>query len=64
MTPDPQLAVLAALTMAIGYTMLFSGLKKRALELKRRQAHLPLLRPHDRRSRLPEPLTDLVLFQH
>ncbi len=35
MTPDPELAVLAALTMAIGYTMVFSGLKKRALELKR-----------------------------
>ena len=62
MTLDPELAVLAALTMAIGYTMFFSGLKKRALELKRRQAHLPLLRPHDRRPRLPQPL-HLVLFQ-
>jgi hypothetical protein len=41
MTPDPELAVLAALTMAIGYTMLFSGLKKRALELKRGRRTCP-----------------------
>ena len=41
MTPDPQLDVLAALSMAIGYTMLFSGLKKRALELKRGKRTCP-----------------------
>jgi hypothetical protein len=35
MTPDPQILTLAALTMAIGYTMFFSGLKKNMLELKR-----------------------------
>ena len=38
---DPQIAVLAGLTMAIGYTMYFSGLKKHALELKRRQRICP-----------------------
>jgi hypothetical protein len=32
---DPQILVLAALTMAIGYTMLFSGVKKHVLELRR-----------------------------
>jgi hypothetical protein len=32
---EPQILILAALTMAIGYTMLFSGLKKHLLELKR-----------------------------
>jgi hypothetical protein len=41
MTPDPQLAVLAALTMAIGYTMVFSGLKKRSLELRRGRRRCP-----------------------
>jgi hypothetical protein len=41
MTPDPQLLVLAALTMAIGYTMVFSGLKKQVLELKRRARTCP-----------------------
>ncbi len=41
MTLDPQLATVAALTMAIGYTMFFAGLKKHALELKRRQRLCP-----------------------
>ncbi len=41
MTVDPQLAPVAALTTAIGYTMLTSGLKKRALELKRRRRICP-----------------------
>ena len=41
MTPDPELSVLAALTMAVGYTMFFSGLKKHALELKRRKRRCP-----------------------
>jgi hypothetical protein len=38
---DPQIAVLAALTMAIGYTMYFAGLKKHMLELKRRKRICP-----------------------
>ena len=43
MTPDPQIATPRRLTMAIGYTMFFAGLKKHALELKRRKPrHLPL----------------------
>jgi hypothetical protein len=41
MTRDPQIAILAALTMAIGYTMFFTGLKKQALELKRRKRICP-----------------------
>ena len=41
MTPDPQIALLAALTMAIGYTMFFTGLKKQALERKRRKRVCP-----------------------
>jgi hypothetical protein len=35
MSLDPQLWILSALTMAIGYTMFFSGLKKHMLELRR-----------------------------
>ena len=34
MTPDPQLAMLGALTMAVGFTMYYAGLKKNMLELK------------------------------
>ena len=41
MTLDPQIATVAALTMAIGYTMFFSGLTKHALELKRRRRICP-----------------------
>jgi hypothetical protein len=41
MTLDPQLATLAASTMAIGYTMYFTGLKKHALELKQRKRMCP-----------------------
>jgi hypothetical protein len=41
MTPDPQIATVAALTLAIGYTMFFTGLKKHALELKQRQRICP-----------------------
>jgi hypothetical protein len=41
MTRDPQIAILAALTMAIGYTMFFAGLKKQALERKRRKRVCP-----------------------
>jgi hypothetical protein len=40
MTVDPQLALLA-LTTAIGWTMLYSGLAKRMLEPKRRQRICP-----------------------
>ena len=41
MTLEPQIATVAALTMAIGYTMFLSGLKKHALELKRRRRICP-----------------------
>ena len=41
MTLDPQLAILAALTMAIGYTMFFSGLAKHMLERKTRRRICP-----------------------
>jgi hypothetical protein len=41
MTRDPQILILAAVTMAIGYTMVFSGLKKNALELRRRRRTCP-----------------------
>ncbi len=41
MTFDPQIAILAALTMAIGYTMLFSGLSKHALERKHHKRICP-----------------------
>ena len=41
MMHDPQIAILAALTMAIGYTMFFTGLKKQALERKRRKRVCP-----------------------
>jgi hypothetical protein len=38
---DPQIALLGAFTMAIGYTMAFAGLKKNLLELKRRRRVCP-----------------------
>ena len=38
---DPQIAMLAVLTMAIGYTMYFAGLKKNMLELKHRKRICP-----------------------
>ena len=41
MTLDPQLVTTAALTMAIGYTMFFSGLRKHTLELKNRKRTCP-----------------------
>jgi len=41
MTVDPQLVTTAAMTMAIGYTMLFSGLKKHTLEQKARRRTCP-----------------------
>lgn len=41
MTFDPQIAVLVALYMAIGWTMTFAGLKKHALELKKRKRICP-----------------------
>jgi hypothetical protein len=41
MTFDPQSLSFIALAMAIGYTMFFSGLKKHALELKRRKRICP-----------------------
>ena len=41
MTLDPQIVSVAALAMAIGWTMTFSGLTKHALELKRRKRICP-----------------------
>ncbi len=41
MTLDPQIAVFAALAMAVGWTMTYSGLKKNMLELKRRRRTCP-----------------------
>jgi hypothetical protein len=41
MMVDPQLVTFVALAMAIGYTMLFSGLKKNLLELKQRRRICP-----------------------
>ena len=41
MTVDPEIVTFVALAMAVGYTMLVSGLKKHALELKRRQRTCP-----------------------
>ena len=41
MTLDPQLVSFAALAMAIGWTMMFSGVTKHALELKRRRRICP-----------------------
>lgn len=41
MTLDPQFALLGALTMAIGFTMYYAGLKKNMLELKRRRRICP-----------------------
>jgi len=41
MTLDPQTATLAALIMAVGWTMTFTGLKKQMLELKRRKRVCP-----------------------
>jgi hypothetical protein len=41
MTFDPQIAALAALVMAVGWTMTFSGLKKHMLEPKQRKRVCP-----------------------
>jgi hypothetical protein len=42
MTPlEPELITTTALAMAIGFTMFFSGIKKHALELKRRRRICP-----------------------
>ncbi len=41
MTLDPQLATLGALTMAIGFTMYYAGLKKNMLELKQQRRICP-----------------------
>ncbi len=41
MTLDPQLVTFAALAMAIGWTMVFSGVKKNMLELKRKRRVCP-----------------------
>jgi hypothetical protein len=41
MTPDPQLPVVIALVMGIGWTMYFSGLKRHMLERKQRARVCP-----------------------
>ena len=41
MTSDPQVALAVALAMGIGWTMYFSGLKKRMLELRTRTRICP-----------------------
>jgi hypothetical protein len=42
MTPlEPELFTTTLLAMAIGFTMFFSGIKKHALELKRRRRICP-----------------------
>ena len=41
MTVDPQISIFVALVMAVGYTMFVAGLKKHALELKRRRRVCP-----------------------
>ncbi len=56
MTLDPQIVAFAALAMAIGWTMTFSGLKKHALELKRRQRTCPSCGRQHQRRRLPRAL--------
>ena len=38
---DPQIAMLVALTMAVGFTMSFAALKKNMLELKQRKRICP-----------------------
>jgi rRNA maturation endonuclease Nob1 len=38
---DPQLAVLAAVTTAIGWTMLFAGARKRMLDLRHEKRICP-----------------------
>ena len=56
MTLDPQIVAFAALAMAIGWTMTFSGLKKHALELKRRERTCPSCGRHISGARLPRAL--------
>ena len=41
MSPDPQFVTFTALAMAVGFTMLYSGVKKHALELRRRRRVCP-----------------------
>jgi hypothetical protein len=41
MTLDPELLATTALAMAVAFTMLFSGVQKHALELKRRRRICP-----------------------
>jgi hypothetical protein len=41
MTPEPDPLVLATLVMAAVWTMAYAGIKKHALELKRRRRRCP-----------------------
>jgi hypothetical protein len=38
---DPNITILTAVSCAIGYLMIVAGLRKNALELKRRQRNCP-----------------------
>ena len=40
-TLDPELALLAAVTTAIGWTMVFAGARKRMLELRQQKRICP-----------------------
>ena len=41
MTFDPDIAVLAAVTTAIGWTMLYTGARKRMLDLRHKKRKCP-----------------------
>jgi hypothetical protein len=41
MTISPDIAVLAAVTSAAGWTMIYAGARKRAIELRRRKRICP-----------------------
>jgi hypothetical protein len=43
---DPEIVMLAALMMAVGWTMTFSGLKKHMLEPKQRKRTCPACGRH------------------
>ena len=49
---DPHVAFAAVSTLGAGWLMMKAGLQKSALERRRQQARLPVLRPRDPGSRL------------
>ncbi len=60
---DPQIATLATLTMAVGFTMSYAALKKNLLELKQRKRICPAC-GRSIPGAAATPTSDLVLFQH